>query len=389
MSSQKKYLSRVLFLRSNCQSTFAAFVANGLVRSTQITFEQFPPVPAREWHKIEKIYDPEEGLSSLDHNLVCTCRDLINRLSSGEYDLVILLDYDGRLFSYQQLSFLTKIRYFLGQLKKIYRIDYTEIKKSIRLMKGVSIPLDEINQLVPVVVIDLDDWICLPPAGQKNLESCSLYFKRELPVNRFFLYYQHRPAPWRIWRKKLAPLLGKVDTIPLGIEDKKYFALKSKRKRKQDIDVFYCGEPSSSPRLTALTKLKELAATTSWKIVIADSLPFDEYCHLIARSKITISISGGGWDCFRHYESVALGSFPLMDKPVVDASCWRDLPDEFFFENSFINFDERLESILCNDQLRKVHLKLIEKKIEEYMVHSMIVEHIVRYSMASIYGSDN
>mgnify|MGYP003597527889 CR=1 FL=1 len=105
---------------------------------------------------------------------------------------------------------------------------------------------------------------------------------------------------------------------------------------------------------------------------------------MIARSKITISIAGGGWDCFRHYEAVALGSVPLINKPTVDAVWWHAMPEAIFFENTFSNFIARIEQLLNDAQLRQMCLATLEQQIEKHALHSKIVEYIVNTSLEKL-----
>ena len=108
---------------------------------------------------------------------------------------------------------------------------------------------------------------------------------------------------------------------------------------------------------------------------------FDEYCRMIARSKITVSIAGAGWDCFRHYEAAALGSLPLMNRPTVEAVWWNDLPEEIFFENHFSNFTTRLETLLADAALRNHALAAIETMIQKHALWSKIVNDILETSL--------
>ena len=371
---------KILFLRSSSQVTFAAFIAGGL-HYAQFDFMQYPPFPDNRLDKLNKLYAPAEAREHLQRNVIATRKELNVKIKQGFFDLIVLLDYDSSLFRYTKMSWLKKMRNLAGQSKSFFKKKLSEIRKEIVYMQGVPFMPAALSGKTTLAVIDLDDWICLPPSGQKLLQACSFYYKRELPYNRFFLYYQQRPAPWRLWREKLAPICAKVRNIPLGIEDKKYSALKKLRKNEQDIDIFYCGQSTSTIRITALKHLKELAATTSWNIVIVDDLPFSEYCATVARSKITLSVSGGGWDCFRHYEAVALGSVPLMDAPTVDAFWWNKAPTELFFTSTFKNFWIKIENLLSDSDLRNKCFVKLENVIESNMLHSEIVKYIIHSSI--------
>jgi hypothetical protein len=367
---------KILFLRSSSQITFAAFIAGGLY-SAQFDFMQYPPIPDSRLDKLNKIYAPAVAKKNLQQNIIATRKELKIKIEQGLFNLILLLDYDLDLFRYTQMSWLKKMRNLAGQSKFFFRKNLSEIRKEFVYIQGVPFMPSVLSDKTTLAVIDLDDWICLPPSGQKLLQACSSYYKRELPYNRFFLYYQQRPAPWRLWREKLAPICAKIQNIPLGIEDEKYFALKKMRENEKNVDIFYCGQSTSTIRITALEHLKKLAATTSWNIVIADALPFSEYCAAVARSKITVSISGGGWDCFRHYEAVALGSIPLMDAPTVDSFWWHQAPEDFFFNNTFKDFCQKINLLLSDQSLRSKCFVKIENLVESYMLHSKIVKYMV------------
>ncbi|CAK8711475.1 hypothetical protein GCAAIG_00765 [Candidatus Electronema halotolerans] len=376
---------KILFLRSFSQVTFAAFIAGGL-HYAQFDFMQYPPLPENRLGKLDKLYASTEARNHLQRNVITARKELKKKIEQGFFDLILLLDYDSSLFRYTQMSWLKKLRDLAGQSKFFFRKKWSEIFKELVCMQGVPfMPSALSSNRTALAVIDLDDWICLHSSGQKLLQACSSYYKRELPYNRFFLYYQQRPAPWRLWREKLAPICTKVHNIPLGIEDEKYSALKKLRKNEQDIDIFYCGQSTSTIRITALKNLKEFAATTSWNIVIKDDLSFSEYCAAVARSKITLSISGGGWDCFRHYEAVALGSVPLMDAPTVDAFWWNQAPTELFFTGTFKDFQLKIDKLLSNACLRSKCFIQLENLIESRMLHSKIVKYIVHSSFNKKY----
>ena len=381
---QNNFKPKILFLRSSSQVTFAAFIAGGL-HYAQFDFMQYPPLPDNRLDKMNKLYAPAKSRKHLQRNVIAIKKELKIKIEQGFFDLILLLDYDSSLFRYTQMSWLKKLRILAGQSKSFFRKNLSEIRKEFIYIQGVPFMPSALADRTALSIIDLDDWICLPPSGQRLLQACSSYYKRELPYNRFFLYYQQRPVPWRLWREKLAPIYAKVHNIPLGIEDEKYSDLKKLRKNEQDIDIFYCGQLTSTIRITALKHLKELAATTSWNIVIADDLPFSEYCAAVARSKITISISGGGWDCFRHYEAIALGSIPLMDAPTVDAFWWNKAPAELFFTSTFKNFRIKIDNLLSDSNLRNKCFVKLENIIESNMLHSEIVKYIIYSSIDENY----
>jgi len=207
------------------------------------------------------------------------------------------------------------------------------------------------------------------------LEHSFLYFKRELPFDRFYLYSNNRPSPWKKFKNSILPTLNKIHGIPLGIDEDKYYDLKRNRRYQKDIDLFVSGEVSNTLREKANNLIISSNKLKKWNIVLKKSVPFKEYCELTARSKVTLSIAGSRWECFRHYEAVALG---------FDAVGWHEMPEEIFFENTFNNFENRLEELLSNNELREDCFKILEEKIENCMFHSHIIKNIVETTMREL-----
>lgn len=374
----------LLFLRSFGKAPFSANIARALTLFPRIEFSQYPSWPLDRQGKIEKLYDSVGAWKSLQFNLIEKADELTDMLSNRYFDLILIVDDDAQLFHYHGLSSFQKVKSWLS-LVRIFRFrGMTGTMAHFKYLRALPFSLAELNSFAPVIVVDLTDSPLLTPKDQRVLRDCSLYFKREVPFDRLFLYYQDRPAPWTTRRKELLPILEKVQNIPLGIEDAKYAALKQQRVTVQDIDVLFVGEITNTLRKTGMEHLQELASNSQWNIVITRGLPFDEYCRMIARSKITVSIAGGGWDCFRHYEAVALGSLPLMNKPTIDAVWWHPMPEEIFFENTFVNFRSRIEQLLTNDSLRTSGFEQLEQQVEHRMLHSKIIEYIIKTSLEKL-----
>lgn len=381
-TERKKF--RVLFLRSFSKAPFAVNIARGLTRCSNIEYWQYPVWPQDRRQLIEKLYASDEAWKTLNHPLIVNADELHQRLLAQAFDLILLADYDAQLFQYHGLSLFQKVKSWLRLVRMFRSRGLAGTIAHFKYLRALPFSLAEINNFAPVIVIDLTDSPMLTPNDQRVLRDCSLYFKREVPFDRLFLYYQDRPAPWTTRRKELLPILEKVHNIPLGIEDSKYAALKQQRVAVQDIDVLFVGEITNTLRKTGMEHLQELASNSQWNIVITRGLPFDDYCHKIARSKITVSIAGGGWDCFRHYEAVALGSLPLINKPTIDAVWWHIMPDEIFFENTFVNFRSRIEQLLTNHSLRTSCFEQLEQQVEHRMLHSKIVEYIIKTSLGKL-----
>ncbi len=364
---------RVLFLRSTARAPFAAAWAGGLHHARGIEAWQYPAWPETARAKLAKLPNAAAAWEVMQERLIRDPAEVRQKLESGFFDLVLLSDEDGKLFRAPRTGVGGWLRACL--------------KRVADLERELGMTLAELAARLPLAVVDLADAPFLTPAGQRQLEACTAYFKRELPFDRLFLYYQQRPAPWRERRKELLSVAAKVRGIPLGIEDDKYAALRAQRAAQQDIDVLLVGSPSNSMRQAGGEHLRAWAAQRPVRVEIHESLPYDDYCRRMARSKVTISIAGGGWDCFRHYEAAALGSVPLMNRPTVDAGRWHDLPADIFFDNTFRDFGARLDALLADARLRRDCLSQLEGMIEAHALHSKMAEYAVRTTLAGGSGA--
>ncbi|PID60301.1 hypothetical protein CSB45_00510 [candidate division KSB3 bacterium] len=375
---------QVLLLRSYSKANVAAIIAGGLRHCDAVDYWQYPPWPSDRIAKLKKLPHTQEAWENLHVNLINSVEELSERLSERYFDLILLTDYDAHLCEHHTLKFFPRLKAQLRIVRYALTKGWQYATAYDRYARAIPFSFKELKRFAPLTAIDLSDPFFLTQKDQKILQASSLYFKRELPFDRFFLYYQNRPAPWSLRRKELLPVLDKVYGIPLGIEDTKYRQLKEQRVATQEIDVLFAGEITNTLRRTGLNLLQTWAAESSWNIVTKSSLSFQDYCDTIARSKITISIAGGGWDCFRHYEAPALGSLPLLNRPTIDAVWWHSMPKEIFFENTFENFRERIERLLEDDALRQRCFNILEHQIEEHMLHSKIIEYIIQTSLDSV-----
>lgn len=359
---------RILFLRSQRKICSFSLIANGLCNARNIEFLQYPPFPPESRSLLQKLSYRDIAWDNFNTNLLPDRDELCEKLRSGYFNLVLLADHDVSLFASHQRGWRKRVK---------------TLAELARGRRSLAFPLSlrELCQLVPVIVVDLTDPPYIRPADVAMLEHCQSYFKREIPYNRFVLYHallQFDSFSRARKDERLQALLPKVQSIPLGIPDDKFHTLTPFRTTTQDIDVFWAGSLSNTMRATAIRFLEEFTARTSRNVVIAQQpLSFQEYCETVARSKVTVSVEGGGWDCDRHYEAVALGSVPLMNTPTVDAAWWHSMPEEVFFDNSFSNFTARLEHLLLNDKVRQKCFQELDRRIREQMLWSKIIEYMI------------
>jgi hypothetical protein len=320
VSPQTSSPYRVLFIRSNATIGFAAMIAGGLQASPHIEFAQYPPLPPWSRRRLEKFSHTEDAWQALQQNLITSHAELAAKLSNKAFDVVLVEDYNGELLRYHQMNWLQKGIGWLRLLRNYRKRALTQHAYATAL----PFSLIDICQQIPVAVVDLMDHPYLTIGNIDQLRQCTAYFKRELPYDRFAMFniryiyqelekcfgrgilrdcyvrrYHSFLRPWKTRKFELLPLTEKVHGIPLGIRDVIFHTLTGFRTEKQDIDVFWAGEMSNTTRITAVKLLRELAQKTDWNIVVVDTpMAFHDFWTTIARSKITLSVAGGGWDCF-------------------------------------------------------------------------------------------
>ena len=175
----------------------------------------------------------------------------------------------------------------------------------------------------PLVVLDHED---LPLINRDNLfllDRCALWFKRELPADRWrvFLKTAHANLPtprFRLdprhagWVEKLRPISIGLPTEAAGL-----LPIAGVEKR---ADVFFSGRltGSSTLRTRGMAELRALAEAGVAIDVPEAPLPREDFYHRCAAAWLVWSPEGLGWDCFRHYEAAACGSVPLINQPGIE-----------------------------------------------------------------------
>ena len=172
----------------------------------------------------------------------------------------------------------------------------------------------------PLIVVDFEDEATIHPSDLPLLQACRLYFKRELPVDRWRLLIGALGGRENHTAVRANPhyraLISKLHPLPLGLpllETRHSIPVYEIQKT---IDLFFAGsfDASSWIRTTGLAELEALRAD-GISVEIAKSLDPSAFYRLCAQAFITWSPEGFGWDCWRHYEAAACRSVPLINYP--------------------------------------------------------------------------
>jgi len=191
-----------------------------------------------------------------------------------------------------------------------------------RLGRALAPQLLRLPVAAPIVVVDTGDFPYIDRVDLFLLSRCRLYFKRELPPDRWRLFTRtaHHGLPSRRFRRRsrLRPLLDKLRPISLGLPG--HWTGPPQDGAEKTADIFYAGdiEGTSTIRKTGMAELMALRAR-GLRIDIPEArLPPNEFYRRCAQAWVTWSPEGLGWDCFRHYEAPACGSVPLINQPTIE-----------------------------------------------------------------------
>ena len=92
-----------------------------------------------------------------------------------------------------------------------------------------------------------------------------------------------------------------------------------------------------------------------WRVLVPQSpLSYEEFRAAVSQSRICISPSGIGWDCYRHYEVLAFGSLPIMNfRPIRSMAPLRHGRECFYFDpqDHLVTQVERCRNTGTNERL--------------------------------------
>jgi len=167
----------------------------------------------------------------------------------------------------------------------------------------------------PLIGLDFHDACALTPTALALLARATVYFKRELPLDRRALL----PAGTAAQQALLARHAHKLRPVSLGLAPWRIAGLPAEPPEKS-VDIFFAGalREGSAVRRQGAALLARLAAE-GYRIDLAGQhLGREEYLARTARAWLVWSPSGLGWQCFRHFEALAAGSVPLIDRTTVE-----------------------------------------------------------------------
>ena len=278
---------------------------------------------------------------------------ILSNLKKKKYDLIITLtsrvNYKGGkhgIFSYMTRRFKYSLKSNKHKLGGGIVIDW--------IRAGVKLP--------PFIVIDDLDDPFIWPQDFELLTNCKLYFKCELPFDRFLCFRlfsrtvikhkEDRQRQFPVLTEKLRPLWSAYDKESIA----KYTDINNiPNYADRDIDIILLFNPSSSYIRQKVLNLSD-EITRKWKNVISiktrGRLSRHEFFEIAKRSKIAISPGGARWDGPKHYEFMLCGILLFFICPTIElAYKLKDGENCVFVENDLKGLFEKLDYYLSNTTL--------------------------------------
>lgn len=291
-------------------------------------------------------------------------------LKKGIYDLIITtvcrVDYkSGRHWFFSNIS--KKLKYLIKSNK--HKMGGTLVLDWLR--RGIDLP--------PIVVVDDMDDSFIHPVDFDLLANCVVYFKRELPFNRFFCFRLRlglSNEELMNFACKLRPLWTSYDLKSIStftsVDD-----LRSYNNR--DIDMLFLGSMHNSygrqlilPILEKLGKRYKVISPTSGR------RNKDEFYELLKRSKICISPEGRGWDTPKHYELPFFGGLLFIPRPTIELAIdFKDGENCIFIDNHFKDLEKLADYYLSNPALSAGIAKKGYDLTRDYLCNNKLAEYIL------------
>jgi glycosyltransferase involved in cell wall biosynthesis len=156
----------------------------------------------------------------------------------------------------------------------------------------LSAPLSRVVGSCRHVIVDIGDDRRLCEATIRLFPRSTLYFKRELDLDRITELDRVRPLPLFVPNENLIP-----------------------KRQQKDVDVFFAGALCNQIRTDALETIRSLSGRGLRVVIPSAPLPYPDFMEALARSWLVLSPEGYGWDCYRHYEACIAGSVPVINRP--------------------------------------------------------------------------
>jgi hypothetical protein len=306
----------------------------------------------------------------LDHQAITSEEQAREQLRQKKFDCIVATTQarDVSLKNLHPVKVLAKLRF-------ARKFGSTDAKERSTLGANILPFWDDVIGDTPVLGIDtFDDTLVHPPDMPLFLRS-KLFFKSNLPYkySSNFVERDHKGGNLYLDESE------KFRPFSLGISEDRYQELRALRVPPggYKYDVFAAIWVRNTIRKRALAELRKLQEKSKLKILIPeDRIPPEEFYRLCSESRVTLSPEGGGWDCARHYESIACGSIPFMNRPNIHTRWPKELLKRTTFEEDFSDYGAKLEE-LVEASHRPDLLNNLTHMVEERFTRTTLMRYVL------------
>ena len=243
----------------------------------------------------------------------------LQALNTGTYDLAVVQVREEALFR-EDTSWIRGMgRAFLTTLLRPEKIG--PLLLFARLVRK-QIPIALFNHTDDGRIVPASEWFyrrchaCfirelhpLPEIALRDIYTSSGGNPRSNRRARQLLSFFDSTCPQGRTPDKLRP-------VSLGISSQALAMIPPPGQKKWDL--FFAGNLEEKGfRGRLLEECRAYATDRRLKFLLADRMDYPNYLRALSESRLALSPPGMGWDCWRHYESMAAGSVPLMPYPTV------------------------------------------------------------------------
>jgi hypothetical protein len=228
---------------------------------------------------------------------------LLRAVRNGHHDVIVVYVEQWAPWHWKHLRRLLSLHPIRTALK-------LSLIQSLRLVRPGT----------TVMVLDLTEWGVIHRYNEFLLDKCAIWFKRELPFDRWRTFRRSSGGGFPATRFRRQPRnrrrIEKLRPLSLGClqppGDQSSFPDKT-----SDLFVAVSAPNSSTVRVEGLRQIAALREL-GLKIDVAEHrIQPDEFYARMSAAWLTWSPEGFGWDCFRHYEAPLYYSVPVISTPSI------------------------------------------------------------------------
>lgn len=222
---------------------------------------------------------------------------------------------------------------------------------------------------IPVIFID---------GGDKSVVGADLeaynrpeLYEQAMAVRPFDFIFKREYLIDGLYESNVAPLpmsfnFDRLPTLPMGFKyDVSFWAVESNLLRTKALEMLehmYDCKENGTTRNQKFSKYKRKGSF---------------YLQELSSCKIVINIRGGGWDTMRYWETPAVGSFMMSQKPqIVIPNNFEDEKEVVYFEDDISDLTGLIDYYLKHDVKREAIAKAGLHKLKNYHTDKKRIDYI-------------